>query len=149
MDPGDSMHQFWLFPDWPVACTVVMAFIEFCVLYEIWKSFRYPLYKSIYTPSQRSWGGVYWFHFVHLSVCPSICRPNHVYSVSSTILDLTSSHNSHPAAYLWDQDTGCILWVKSTFVIMEMQYCLHWAQILAQTWLLFQWLCAKLQYHHF
>ena len=47
--------------------------------------------KSIfYTHHQWSWGGVSWFCFVRLSVCPpvrpSVCRPNRVSSVFSTIL---------------------------------------------------------------
>ena len=27
-----------------------------------------------YTPTQRSWRGVYWFHVVRLSICPSVDR---------------------------------------------------------------------------
>ena len=26
------------------------------------------------TPAQRSWRGVYWFHLIHLSICPSVDR---------------------------------------------------------------------------
>ena len=36
--------------------------------------------------------GVYGFHFVCLSICPSVCRPNHVRSVSFTILAVSISY---------------------------------------------------------
>ena len=34
-----------------------------------------PCSVYLYTEHQRSWGGVYWYHLVRLSVCPSV-RPS-------------------------------------------------------------------------
>ena len=45
-----------------------------------------------YTPSQRSWRGVYWIHLVRPSVCPSVCRRHGFRSISQVCFGISISN---------------------------------------------------------
>ena len=50
------------------------------------------VYWIHYTPALWSWWGVYWIHLVRLSVCPSVCRRHGFRSVTQVCLGISISN---------------------------------------------------------
>ena len=79
---------FWLFHIL-IPYTIILFFhlpyfMSQIVLYFLHSTLVLLLYIP---PEQRSCWGVYWFHSVRPSICPSVCPGCRVRSVTSTVLD--------------------------------------------------------------
>ena len=75
--------------------TIFVELLQWFLMLFVVETFLILLYS--YTPAQRSWRGVYWFHLVHLPVCSSVDSIVSVLYLPQYLLDPFHIYTSYQA----------------------------------------------------